>query len=1067
MKSSVRHWAFAVLLVIPSLFVACGGGGDSTPPPPPPPVNNTPPVSSFTVSPTGAAMTPLIFDASASSDADGDALSYSWDFGDDLRGGAKKVAHTYAKGGAFTVKLTVGDGQGGTNSFQQTVTISAPPAPAKTVNVMGVIKTASGQPLEGVTLEVVGSAISATTDALGKASLSGVGAGNDMSYTVKLSKAGYAEQFKVLELPTVAESGYFEAELMARESALTLPDAAAGGALTGKAGAKVVLPPNALVDANGNAITGAVQVALSPVDVTKDIASFPGRFEGAAANGNQGLILSYGTVEYALSQNGKKLNLAPGKQASIEIPVYATLNKNGSSVKVGDNYPLWSLNEQTGGWTQEGRGIVVASGASPSGMALRGEVTHFSWWNHDDFDRPAPPVPPATDEDLAAGNPYKPKPKCMIDTNADGIPEDMSGTGYCSYETSTDPNYRPNTNSTRVRPQALEPTLPAWGASATLPTNGGQILVMPAEMDIVVNVGALNGTLVGTKTFRGAGNVEEEVVVILKSLATGGSCATPTAIQEPHLETYSIASNGQTQCFTLSAPAGFYEIQVARAANSSLTGSLKTIQPDNAVSTMDFSTTVAKSVVTHLANGISRIEVTAAANAPGAYRLEVKKVTGSGVSIALNTDINAVLTAGQVHSYSFLGTAGQEISIGNARLSGQNAANLGWNFPGNEFFFNDAIRLVQTGLHTVTMTNPTNTSLTYRLRVNTVQPAISLATPTSLTEITTTLQLGEVRRYSFASPLVMGELLALKLETASSTAVNARLIGRLLTNDSIVQVNDQSPKGLSEVVYVPEADQHILQITDGYQPVVSSLGGQFTVGVFRPIAQAMTPDATVTGTINPNEMLTHSVNIPGNGSYLLRGTLGAPAAAWVVSVNLWNADVFRLVNGTYQGDGGEFRFPVTTTTEETHGGLKAGRHTVAVRSQRINSNTAARAYTLSLVTLEEPTTIAIGAAGVNGVIDVPGERDYYRFDAAAGQAFTITATSPAFSGTIKVHKLSTTLDFSRPSVGYIFGAIPEKPLGTHTFTIPSTADAGAGTYIIQIDATSAQTGAYSLALTSP
>ena len=135
MNRSLKAFVCSAALILPALFVACGGGGDPAPPPPPPPVNNTPPVSSFTAAPTGAALTPLIFDASASSDPDGDALSYSWEFGDDLRGGAKKVAHSYARGGVFTVKLTVGDGKGGTSSTERTVTISAPPAPAKTVNV--------------------------------------------------------------------------------------------------------------------------------------------------------------------------------------------------------------------------------------------------------------------------------------------------------------------------------------------------------------------------------------------------------------------------------------------------------------------------------------------------------------------------------------------------------------------------------------------------------------------------------------------------------------------------------------------------------------------------------------------------------------------------------------------------------------------------------------------------------------------------------------------------------------------------------------------------------------------
>ena len=50
------------------------------------------------------------FDASKSIDADGDSLSYAWDFGDGEEGTGKTVSHKYAKGGAYQVKLTVDDG---------------------------------------------------------------------------------------------------------------------------------------------------------------------------------------------------------------------------------------------------------------------------------------------------------------------------------------------------------------------------------------------------------------------------------------------------------------------------------------------------------------------------------------------------------------------------------------------------------------------------------------------------------------------------------------------------------------------------------------------------------------------------------------------------------------------------------------------------------------------------------------------------------------------------------------------------------------------------------------------
>ncbi|MDH5694008.1 MAG: hypothetical protein OEZ47_12975 [Gammaproteobacteria bacterium] len=205
---------------------------------------------------------------------------------------------------------------------------------------------------------------------------------SNLPTTLKLHSEGYVDG--IVSINNALSNG-FNATLRKRNLPLEL-DINNNVDVQGQHGAGVALEANSLVDEDGVAVSGKVQLSITPVNVSdpEELKTFPGGFSGTNLDGsNAPVIVSYGTVEFRFSQNGKKLNLAPGKKATIEIPSFVTKNPDGSAIQVGDEGAIWSLDENTGEWLHETTGKVVASGDSPTGLAIRAEVSHFSYWNYD------------------------------------------------------------------------------------------------------------------------------------------------------------------------------------------------------------------------------------------------------------------------------------------------------------------------------------------------------------------------------------------------------------------------------------------------------------------------------------------------------------------------------------------------------------------------------------------------------------------------------------------------------------------------------------------------------------
>ncbi len=99
------------------------------------------PTATLTPSTTTALNPATIGLTVTASDADGDALTYSWDFGDGTTSGGfvttTQFDHVYATVGSYTAAVTVKDPGGLSTVASTTITVEAPPDPAAPVAVAG------------------------------------------------------------------------------------------------------------------------------------------------------------------------------------------------------------------------------------------------------------------------------------------------------------------------------------------------------------------------------------------------------------------------------------------------------------------------------------------------------------------------------------------------------------------------------------------------------------------------------------------------------------------------------------------------------------------------------------------------------------------------------------------------------------------------------------------------------------------------------------------------------------------------------------------------------------------
>lgn len=312
------------------------------------------------------------------------------------------------KPGLYSVYLMARDGKGGYAYKRLSMTVGSPDIPFSG----RVVDETTNAPVGGATVNVSGRTV--TTNAQGWFNLSVPAMASPERYVVNISHPLYAQMSRPFDKSTTGVTyELLRAQVSSHDPTQPIkvtdtgssgpcgtpggkvPDRQAGATTNDNpprthataprraaqrakdcrhVGAQISIPAGALVDANQRAPQGPITMAMATLNPARR--ALPGDYRALDSSNAQTELLSFGAVFAEFRDgNGKPLNLKPGTEAEIRVPVAAA-----QLAQAKPTIAMWSYAEKTGLWMQEGQATLQNT---PQGKMYVGKTKHFSTINMD------------------------------------------------------------------------------------------------------------------------------------------------------------------------------------------------------------------------------------------------------------------------------------------------------------------------------------------------------------------------------------------------------------------------------------------------------------------------------------------------------------------------------------------------------------------------------------------------------------------------------------------------------------------------------------------------------------